>query len=375
MGVGSVTIVQVNNNQGVFTEVERMFLFVGTIGDAAKRGKLIPIDSASKLDDLLGTAASELKTQISAARSNARSDNWVCYAYGIDPATNDWKAIVKALLDHPTDLNIEAVILCTPVKTKAEVEACHTLAIDCLAAYAKFITVHAAVAGIDAATETWSDYFARVGALVDNVAAPRVCLVPLLHGNNLGVVAGRLCDPAVTLADTPMRVATGALVGLGEAPVDKDGAALNTATIKTLATMRFSVPQWYTGYDGMYWADHATLDAEGGDYEVYEYQRVIDYLSRRVRILAIFRVADRRLNSSDSSIAANKTYLMRPLREASHSITIGGIEQPGMIEPPTDDAITITWTSMTEVAIAITAKPYNCPKKITVFLGLDLSGE
>jgi len=172
-----------------------------------------------------------------------------------------------------------------------------------------------------------------------------------------------------------MRVATGALVGLGSAPVDKDGQALNTATIKTLATMRFSVPQWYTGYDGMYWADHATLDAEGGDYEVYEYQRVIDYLSRRVRILAIFRIADRRLNSSDASIAANKTYLMRPLREASHSITIGGIEQPGMINPPTDDAITITWTSMTEVSIAITAKPYNCPKHITVYLGLDLSGE
>lgn len=374
MGVGSVTIVQVNNNQGAFTEVERVFLFVGKIGDAAKEGTVIPISAASNLDTLLGSAASELKTQITAARQNARSDNWVCYAIGIDPETDDWKEVVYAALDKPSDLNVEAIVLCSPVVSKAEVEACQVVAVECLARYAKFVCVFAAVGGIEA-TESWGDYIARIGALVDNVAAPRVSLVPLLHDNDLGVVAGRLCDPAVTVADSPMRVATGALVGLGADPVDKDNAPLNSATVKTLATARFSVAQWYTGYDGMYWADHAMLDAEGGDYQVYENIRVIDYLSRRVRILAIARIADRRLNSTPASIAANATYFMRPLREAARSITIGGIEQPAMIEPPADGDIAFTWTSQTEVAIAITAKPYNCPKKITVYLGLDLSGE
>ena len=125
----------------------------------------------------------------------------------------------------------------------------------------------------------------------------------------------------------------------------------------------------------MYWADHAMLDAEGGDYQVYENIRVMDYLSRQVRVLAIGRIADRRLNSTSQSISANTTYFMRPLRAAARTITIGGIEQPSMIQPPDDNAISITWTSQTEVAIAITAKPYNCPKSITVFMGLDLSGE
>ena len=66
---------------------------------------------------------------------------------------------------------------------------------------------------------------------------------------------------------------------------------------------------------------------------------------------------------------------MRPLRDAAKSIVIAGVEVPALIQPPEDGDINITWTSITEVAIAITAKPYNCPKKITVYLGLDLSGE
>ena len=373
MGVGSVTIVQVNNNQGSFTDAERVFLYIGAIADPALKGEIIPISAQSDLDQLLGAGTSQLKTQIAAARQNARSNNFVCYAFGIDVA-EDWKEVLYAALEKPLDLRIEAVALCTPVTTKAEVEACNAAAIECLSRFAKFICIHAAVGGI-LATETWAEYLVRIGALVANVVASRVSLVPLLQGNNLGAVCGRLCDPSVSIADTPMRVATGALVGLGDDPVDETGAPLTSAHIVTLAGMRFSVPQWYAGVDGMYWADHAMLDAEGGDYQVYENIRVMDYLSRQVRVLAIGRIADRRLNSTSQSISANTTYFMRPLRAAARTITIGGIEQPSMIQPPDDNAISITWTSQTEVAIAITAKPYNCPKSITVFMGLDLSGE
>lgn len=376
MSVGQVNVVSVNNMQGDFSEVERLFLFIGESANAAIRGDITPVHAQSDFDDLFGEADSDLKTQLLAARANSANPNWAAYAISIDPNAaepDDWKDFVYLALGMPADLGIEAVMLCTPVTTKAEVEECQTCAMQVLTTYAKYISIHAAVSGIDKDTESWSDYLIRVGALVSGVAAERVCLVPQLHGNNLGVVAGRLCNPAVTLADTPMRVATGALVGLGGAPVDINDAALSMATIATLAEARFSVPQWYTGYDGMYWADHATLDAEGGDFAVYEHLRVMDYLARRVRILTIGRIADRRLNSTAQSIAANKTYFLRPLREASHSINIAGMEMPAMIKAPADADIDIQWSSDTEVQIAISARPYNCPKKITVYLGLDLN--
>ncbi len=374
--IGQVTIVQVDNMQGDFTKVERMFMFIGRSAEPAIRGNIVPVSAQSDLDDIFGAADSELKTALTAARNNSRNINWGAYAISIDPddaTPDDWKEFVYAALDAPNDLNIEAVVLCASVADKTEVEACQTCAMEVMTRFAKFVAILAAVVGIDDLTQSWAEYITAVGALVSGVAAERVCLVPQLHGNDLGVVAGRLCDPGVTLADSPMRVATGALIGLGAAPVDKDGAALNMTTIKTLADARFCVAQWYTGYDGMYWADMMTLDAEGGDFTVYENLRVMDYLARRVRILTISRIADRRLNSTAQSISANKTYFLRPLREASQSTLIAGEEMPAMIKSPNDDSIDIQWPTNTSVAVAITARPYNCPKDITVYLGLDLS--
>lgn len=372
MAIGKVTVVKTDGMQGSFAEAERVFLYMGKIGDPDLAGEVIAIGGASDLDEVLGAGESDLKTQITAARQNARSENWVCYAYGLADGT-DWKEVLYTLLDKPSDLNIEAVVLCTPFESKAEVTAAYAAASEVLSRFAKFITVIGCCSGIDAETETWGTYVTRISALADGVAAERVCIVPLLHGNDLGCVAGRLCDPGVSIADSPMRVATGALVGLGDAPEDKNGAALVMATIEQLSGKRFCVPQWYPGYDGVYWADMMTLAAEASDFQVWENLRVLDYCARRVRILAIARIADRRLNNTAQSISANQTYFMRPLLEASHPIQMGKTELPAMIQPPKDGDITITWTSRTEVAIAITARPYHCPKKITVYLGLDLS--
>jgi len=374
MAVGSVTIVKVDGIQGDFSEVERLFLYLGKIADPDLAGEIIPIGADSDLDQVLGAGDSELKTQISAARQNSRNSNFACYAIGV-PDGGDWKEVLYSALDKPADLNIEAVALCSPVASKLEVESCMTAASEVLTRFSKFVTVIGCVSGIDSATETWGDCIARLGALVDGVVADRVSLVPLLHGNDLGVVCGRLCDPAVSIADTPMRVATGALIGLGEAPVDKGGSPLIMTTISELSAKRFSVPQWYGGYDGVYWADMMTLAAEASDYEVYENLRVVDYCARRVRTLAISRIANRRLNNTNQSISANETYFMRPLREAARPVVMNGVELPAMIQTPEDGDITITWTNRTSVSIAITARPYNCPKKITVYLGLDLSGE
>lgn len=374
MAIGKVTVVQVDNMQGDFKTPERLFLYIGRNAVPDFDNQVIPIAASSDLDQVLSPGDSELKTQIAAARVNAKTDNFTCFALPIGE-NDDWKEALYAALDKPNDLNIEAVVLCTPIESRTKLQECQVAANEVLARFAKFICIFACCSGIDPDSETWAQYYVRIGALVDNVNCDRVALVPQLHGNNLGVVSGRLCDPGAGLADTPMRVATGALVGLGPDPVDANSIPLNMAAIEYLASNRFSVPQWYTGYDGMYWADHAMLAAEGSDFSVYENRRVLDYLARRVRILAIGKIADRRLNSTPKSVAVHRMYFARPLREASHDIEVAGVVMPGLIYPPKDDAIQIVWTSRTSVSIAITARPYNCPKHITLYLGLDLSGD
>ncbi|MEL5233819.1 DUF2586 family protein, partial [Serratia ureilytica] len=98
----------------------------------------------------------------------------------------------------------------------------------------------------------------------------------------------------------PARVATGALVEMGSTstPVDGSGEVLELATLQALEANRFSVPMWYPDYDGLYWSDGRTLDVEGGDFQAIESLRVVDKAARRVRLLAIPKIADRSLNST-----------------------------------------------------------------------------
>ncbi|WP_415843127.1 DUF2586 family protein, partial [Yersinia entomophaga] len=113
--------------------------------------------------------------------------------------------------------------------------------------------------------EDWAEYLIRLGELQKGIAAPAVQLVPCLWGNEPGVLAGRLCHRAVTIADSPARVATGALLAMGSdtLPVDGNGEVLDLATLQALEALRYSVPMWYPDYDGLYWSDGRTLDAEG----------------------------------------------------------------------------------------------------------------
>ncbi|UDQ97951.1 DUF2586 domain-containing protein [Lentisphaerota bacterium WC36G] len=378
MSVGSVTVSQVNNMQGEFKQLERTFLYVGKSDSDKNKDKILTITAQSDLDDLLGSGDSDLKTNLKEAIVNSRDDNFFAYAL---PIASDatWKEKALEALDKPNDLNVEAVVVITPITKKDDATSAQFFAYAVMSKYAKFVTVMLCCEGIkiDSATEadneTWSDYTARVKGLIVDVAADRVAVVPQLHGNNLGVVCGRLNDCGVSIADTPMRVKTGALIGLGPNPVDKDSVELNMGHLKDLSDQRFSVPQYYNGYDGWYWADHHLLDVEAGDFLVYENRRILDYLARRVRIIAIGKIGDRALNNTSKSIAVNKIDFARPLREASKGFEIAGKEFPGMIKPPEENAIDIVWQSRTEVNIAITATPFECPKSIKLWLALDLN--
>lgn len=368
MALGTVGVNNLNLGQGAVTEIERYFLF---IGPASKNvGKLLALNTQSDLDTDLGTTASDLKTQILAARQNG-GDKWACMAAPI-AANGDWAAAVdKAQQDN---VSVEAIVITVPVADKTVFDAMNAKALEISAKYGRRVFIMSAIAGI-VPTQDWATYLSEAKAKVAEVAAPRVLCVPQLHGNNLGVLAGRLARADVSIADSPMRVATGAVVGLGPVPVDKDGIPLPSAITAELDKARLSVAQTYPDYPGTFWGDGNMLDAPGSDYQVVEYLRIADKAARRVRVLLIQRVADRKLNSSAASMAQNKTALMKPLRDMSRSVVFANVQFPGDIESPADDAITLVWTSKTAVVAYLKLRPYNCPKDLTANIALDLSDE
>jgi len=367
MAQGKVIVNALNLVQGSLPSVERHFLFVGIAPSGVDT--VISLDQQSDLDVLLGAADSDLKTALIAAKLNG-GEQWGATCVPI--AAADWAAGID--LAVAAGISPEAIVVLTPVVTSAEVDALHTKAVELLNTFSRRVFMLGVSPAIDAATQTWAVYLAAQQAIIDGVAAHRVAIVPNLHGNDVGVLAGRLQHAGVSIADTPMRVATGAVVGLGETPVDSDDVELPDALLAALDTLRFSVPQHYVDYPGTYWGDCNLLDIPGGDYQVVEHLRVVDKAARAVRLLAIARVGNRQLNSTPISIANNKTFFGRPLREMSSSLSFAGTHFPGEIKKPADDAIQIIWVTRTHVQVWLKLTPFNSPKQITVNIALDLTG-
>ena len=244
------------------------------------------------------------------------------------------------------------------------------------AKYGRFVWFALAVGG-PKKEESWEDYLNRLSSLQNGIASPGVCLVPMLWGNEPGVLAGRLCNRSVTIADSPARVATGAVAALGSdgLPVDSTGTEIGLAILQALEATRYSVPMWYPDFDGIYWSDGRTLDVKGGDYQTIENVRIVDKASRKVRLRAIPKIADRSLNSTPGSISAHETYFGRPLREMALTSQINGIDFPGEVKPPQAGDIKIRWMSSVKAQIFIVVRPYESAKQISVSIELDNSLE
>jgi hypothetical protein len=368
MALGKVSVNNLNLGQGAVTEIERYFLFIGT---AAKNvGQLLALNTDSDLDGSLGIPASDLKTQITAARLNG-GDRWACLAAPI-AADGSWsEALTNA---QQKGFSVEAVVITTPVEAGNELSIMHDAAIGLNNTFGRRAFVMAASTGITV-QQTWSEYLIEQKKITADLAAPRVLVVPQLHGNDLGVLAGRLANAAVSIADSPMRVASGALLGLGPVPVDKEGVPLPSAIRAELDAARFSVSQTYADYPGVFWGDGNMLDAPASDFQVVEYLRLADKAARQVRPLLIRRVGDRRLNNSPNSMAAAISAFMKPLRQMAKSTTFAGEVFPGEIESPKDGDIVLVWHTKTKVEIYIKIRPLNCPKDLTANIALDLSSE
>lgn len=365
--LGRIQVNNLNLIQGELPSVENYFLFVGR-GAGTNEGALVTMSQETDLDAVLGEAASNLKTQIEAARLNAGQNWFACVIPLAVDAT--WEDAVDFAMERTS---VEAIVVTDPVTAAAHLEAMQAKAEAIMATYMRpvfFIPCSRA----PLATETWAQFKDVLHAITANVAADQVNPVATLWGAEIGAYAGRLANRSVTVADSPMRVATGALVGTWTArPEDKDGVILDMSVLTALDAARWSVPQWYPDYPGVYWGDGNVLDVPGGDFQVIENLRVVQKAMRRVYFLAVPRIADRRLNSTPDSTAAAQTYFMRPLRGMSKSRKILGQVFPGEIYPPKEGDIALVWTSKYHVEIWLTARPYNSAKAITVNILLDLT--
>ncbi|WP_348251481.1 DUF2586 family protein, partial [Salmonella enterica] len=72
----------------------------------------------------------------------------------------------------------------------------------------------------------------------------------------------------------------------------------------------------------------------GGDYQCIETLRIVDQAARRVRLLAIGKIADRSLDSTPGSIAAHQTLFARPLGEMSTADYIYAVSFPREVKAP-----------------------------------------
>jgi len=366
MATGKVEVNNLNLGQGGIPEIERHLLYIGRTDKAELQGKITRVNNMSNLDDVV--ADDVLGENVKAAQLNGKQ-NWTGAIFGL-AADDTWQVAVD--IANRSD-SFEGICICDVISDKAEFDAMQAKATELTSKLGRWIFFLAACPGIDKESQTWADYETTMLALVKGVAANQVTPVPQLNGNNVGVLGGRLCDRAVTVADSPMRVATGNLLGLGKMPVDSADAPMEMSTIATLANARYSLPQWYADMEGIYWTDATTLETKGGDYQYLEYVRPVHKLNRRVRIKAIRRIGDRILNSTPPSIELNRAYFRKDMRDMSKTTEIGGITFPGEIMLPRDEDVTIQWMSKTKVMIGLMVRPHNCPKHIVVNIALDLS--
>ncbi|MCT6990560.1 DUF2586 domain-containing protein [Salmonella enterica] len=378
-----VVINQLNTRQGGKRDIARTLLMVG------EHTTIIPptpVTAQTDLDTLLGTDASPLRNNLQAFLDNAGQSAmiWLATLQKTQPAgkaqTAQSDAVAGTWIDvvrtAQATVSAEGVVVVLNDATTDDINKAQQLREELINKYQRWTWFILAVRGCGTG-EKWAEYVTAMTALQKGIAAYAVQLPPMLFGNEPGLLAGRLCNPSVTIADSPARVATGALVNMGrnDKPQDSDKRELDIATIKALNMARFSVPTWYPDYEGYYWADGVTLDVDGGDYQAIEYLRVADEMARQVRLLAIPKIADRSLNSTPVSIAAHQQLFAKPMRDGAKSLKINGTVFPGLCMSPRDGDVQITWPEKDKVQIAIVVRPYNCPKEITISIMLDESGE
>lgn len=364
----TVIIKILNMMSGPIAGVEFNFLFVvyGDVAEGETRN-LVMVDNTTDLESDDFSMIDETHLQaLTAAQLNADGE-WTAGIMILKEGDSWHDAVFKA---NETS-SFEATVLVFPAKEKKLLEDAIALRTELKSKLARETFVICTTPAIDTTADTgqtWAKWLEATVAIQDGVANEYITVVPQVHLENstIGIYAGRLANQNVSIADSPARVKTGSVLGRTALAVDKDGKALELATLKTLESNRYAVPMWYPDYDGQYWTTGRTLDVDGGDYQDIRHIRVAMKAARKVRVRAIARIGDRELNSTPGSMANAKQYFTQDLREMATTFKIGDYEFPGEIYAPDDDSISLTWVNSEELQIYITVQPYECPVKITV---------
>ncbi|SGZ03347.1 DUF2586 family protein, partial [Moritella viscosa] len=225
-----VQVNTLNQMQGPVTEVERHFLFIGL--GSTNTGKLLSVNTDTDFDQRLGADDSALKSNVKAAMLNA-GQNWSAAVY-VMASGEKWD---EAALKAQETQSFEAVVLCDPTSDKKSITAAQALYHTLISKYGRWQFIALCTPEIGE-LQSWSDYEATTVAIQDTIAADGVMLIPQVFPDALGKLMGRLCNRSVSIADSPCRVKTGALIGDVTLPVDKDGVTLSTATLKALEKNR-----------------------------------------------------------------------------------------------------------------------------------------
>ena len=377
-----VTVNQLNLQQGEINETERTLLFTGASEKGA--GTLFFVNALTDLAEKVSPGP--LLNDLRAAQLNG-GQNWQAWVSPLAEMA-DWADAVRAA---QASVSVEGIVLSDDISDKATITQAAALRAEITAKHGRWCWFILATSGLltetqeplwkgaedNLAAETWAEYVVRLTSLQAGANAYAVQLVPRIAGFEPGMLAGRLCNRSVTIADSPARVKTGPLImpDAVDWPVDADGVRLELSTLQALEMSRYSVPMTYADYDGIFWSDGRTLDAEGGDYQSIENVRIADKAARRVRLMAIAKIADRSLNSTPASIAANESYFSRPLREMSRSMQINGVMFPGEVKPPQEGDIKIMWETPKKVVVGMIVRPYEVPLQIVVNIALDTTLE
>ncbi|EPD9024588.1 DUF2586 domain-containing protein [Escherichia coli] len=372
-----VQVNQIDLAQGAVTETERYLLFIASAPNAAAAG-LFYVNTQTDLAAVLG-ASNAVAMDVSAAMVNA-GQNWAAAVCFIDPVATTWQDAVRdcqksgsfegvVLLDDFTEWNEEE----SNYSLRKAAQAAAALRQEIIAKYGRWVWFILPVADAAKGDMTWQQYSVALTEWQSGMAADGVMLVPRVYQYLPGVIAGRLCNRLVTIADTPARVLTGSIVGPGDAVKDKDGKVITEDIIQALDAARYSVPVTYTDFEGIYWNDGPLLAAKGSDYQSIRILRIVDKVARQVRLLAIRNIGNRSLNSTPSSVEYHQMQFAKPLRTMAKSTTINGVSFPGEVYSPKEGDIVITWIDSTHVNIYVQARPTECPLVIGVNIMVDLS--
>ncbi|HII2789733.1 TPA: DUF2586 domain-containing protein [Escherichia coli] len=369
-----VQVNQIDLAQSAPNEIERHLLFISYAPLENYTPGFYTLNTQTDLDKITSSAGDDIR----AAMMNA-GQNWSASVYFMD-SDEKWQDVVKKCQQYGS---FEGVVLLEDFADWNEEESGFSLTKsakdaaalrqELIATYGRWTWFILPVKNPAGGDMTWQQYSAALTQWQTGLVADGVMLVPRLYENLPGVIAGRLCNRLVTIADTPARVLTGSLVYVGNATKDKNGETVTADIVQALDAARYSVPVTYADFEGIYWNDGPLLAAKGSDYQSIRILRIVDKVARQVRLLAIRNIGNRSLNSTPASMEYNKMVFAKPLRTMAKSSTINGVSFPGEVYSPKEGDVIITWVDSTHVHIYVQVRPTECPLVIVVNVMVDLS--